>query len=120
MKTGPWNILANSVTFLNILINKQRSLDCVLFCVRARRKLLERERSEVFCLCSRYNSVNYGAWYVDKALFGSPVTTCRLVCSEISPSVNEEKAREKSGKWSDLEQFGRWRYSFSSAPCFVL
>ena len=97
IKTGPWNILANSVIFLNILINKQRSLDCALFCGRARRKLLERERSEAFCLCSRYNNVKYGAWHVDKALFGSPVATCRLVCSEISLSVNEKKLERSPG-----------------------
>ena len=31
-----------------------------------------------------------------------------------------KKAREKSGKWSDMVQFGGWRDSFSSALRYVL
>ena len=44
-----------------------------------------------FCLCSRYNNVNYGAWHVCKTLFGSSFATFRLACSEISLSINEKK-----------------------------
>ena len=44
-----------------------------------------------FRLCLRCNNVNYGAWHVYKPLFGSSVATCRLVCSEISLSINENK-----------------------------
>ena len=40
-----------------------------------------------FCICSRFNDVNYGAWYVYKPLFGSSVATCRLACSETSLSI---------------------------------
>ena len=53
------------------------------------------DRSEVFCLHSRYNNVNYGAWHVYKALFGSPVATWRLACSEISLSINEKKLERR-------------------------
>ena len=34
--------------------------------------------------------------------------------------LTKKKAWEKSGKWSDVAQFDRWRDSFSSALCFTL
>ena len=45
----------------------------------------------IFRLCLRCNNVNDGVWHVYKPLFGSSVATCRLVCSEISLSINENK-----------------------------
>ena len=45
---------------------------------------------------------NNGAWHFHKPLFGSSVATCRLACSEISLSINQKNAREKSRKRSDL------------------
>ena len=38
------------------------------------------------------------AWYVYKPLFGSPVSTCRLACSEISLSIIEKKLERSLGK----------------------
>ena len=35
-------------------------------------------------------------------------------------NVVEKRAKEKSEKCANMVQFGRWRDSFSSAPCFVL
>ena len=63
---------------------------------------------EDFCLCSLYSNVNYCAWHFCKLLFA---------CSEISLSINERKARNKSRKKSDIIQFGRWLDSFSSVLC---
>ena len=70
-----------------------------------------------FCLCSGYGNVNCDAYRVYKSSFGSSVVTFRLGCSEISLT---KKAREKSGKWSNIEHFRRWRDRFSSAVCFKL
>ena len=55
-----------------------------------------------FRICSRFNNVNYGAWYVYKPLFGSSVATCRLACSEISLSIIEKKLERSLGK---VEQY---------------
>ena len=46
-------------------------------------------------------------------------TNLWLECSEISLSIIEKKARKKSQKRSNIVQFGRWRYSFSSALCSI-
>ena len=54
--------------------------------------------SEDFRLCSRFNNVIYGAWHVNKAWFGSSVTSCRLACSEISLSIIEKKLERSPGK----------------------
>ena len=70
---------------------------------------------EDFRLCPRYNNVNYGAWHVYKPLFGSFVDICRLVCSEISLSINEKKVREKFRKWSDSTNWEMaWQLRLSS------
>ena len=53
---------------------------------------------EDFRICSRFDNVNHGAWYVYKRLFGSSVATCRLACSEISPSIIGEKLKRSPGK----------------------
>ena len=53
---------------------------------------------EDFRICSRFNNVNYGAWYVCKPLFGSSVATYRLACFEISLSIIEKKLKRSSGK----------------------
>ena len=45
-----------------------------------------------------HNKENCGAWYVYKSLFGSSVATCRLVCSEVSLSINEKKLERSPGK----------------------
>ena len=50
---------------------------------------------EDFRLCSLYNNVNYGAWYVYKPLFGSSVA--------IYP-------------FREMVQFGRWRDLVQSSP----
>ena len=68
---------------------------------------------EDFRLCSRYNSVNYGAWHVHKPLFGCSVATCRLACLQISLSINEKKPEKRS----DIVQIGRWCDSCSPALC---
>ena len=60
---------------------------------------------EDFRICSRFNIVNYGAWYVYKPLFGSSVATCRLACSEISLSIIGKKLKRSPGKgrtWFNL------------------
>ena len=53
---------------------------------------------EDFRICSPFNNVNYGAWYVYKPLFGSSVATCRLAGSEISLLVIEKKLKGSPGK----------------------
>ena len=53
---------------------------------------------EDFRIYSRFNNVNYGAWYVCKPLFGSSVPTYRLACFEISLSIIEKKLKRSSGK----------------------
>ena len=53
---------------------------------------------EDFRICSRFNNVNHGACYVYKRLFGSSVATCRLACSEISPSIIGKKLKRSPGK----------------------
>ena len=57
---------------------------------------------------SRYINVNYSAWHVyTDFFFYSSVATYRHACSENSLSINEKKkAREKSGKWSGIEEIG--------------
>ena len=52
--------------------------------------------------------------------FGSSVATCRLACSEISLSINEKRAREKSEKWLDIVQFSRWRDALSSLALYSM
>ena len=53
-------------------------------------------------------------WHVYKPLFNSSVATCRLTRSKITLLIlKRKKAREKSGKWSDIALT-------SSVPCFVL
>ena len=52
---------------------------------------------EGFRLCSRSNNVNYGAWHAYRPMFGSSVATYRLVCSEISLSINEKKLERSPG-----------------------
>ena len=85
-------------------------------------KTIKLKPSQKFCnsLFSRYNNVNYSAWHVYKPLFGTSVAICRPACSEISLSIDEKKAREKSRERSDIIQFGKWRDGFSSSLCFVL
>ena len=51
-----------------------------------------------FHICSRFNNVNYGAWYVYKPLFGCSVATCRLACSEISLSIIGKKLKRSPEK----------------------
>ena len=53
---------------------------------------------EDFRICSRFNNVHYGAWYVYKTLFGSSVATCWLACSEISLSIIKKKLKRSPGK----------------------
>ena len=52
----------------------------------------------IFCLCSRYNNINYCAWHVHKPLFGSSVAIGRLTCSEISLSIKGKKLEISPGK----------------------
>ena len=55
-------------------------------------------------MCSRFNNVNYGTWYVYKPLFDF-FTTCRLACSEISLSIIGIKLKISPGKgrtWYNL------------------
>ena len=54
--------------------------------------------SEDFRLCSLYNNVNYGAWYIYKSLSTFSVATCRLACFEITILSNEEKLERGPGK----------------------
>ena len=49
------------------------------------------------CFINKKNDVNYGVWHVYKPLFGSSVATCRLVCSKISPSINDNKQERSPG-----------------------
>ena len=51
-----------------------------------------------FRICSRFNNVNYGAWYVYKPLFGSSVATCQLAYSEMSISIIGKKLKRSPGK----------------------
>ena len=97
----------------------------VLFCFVLNTKLfliykktLE-TRSVHFCLCLRCNNVNNGAWHVYKPLFGSSVATCRLVCSEISLSINENK-QERSPRMVGHGTI--WQIAWQLCPtlCFVL
>ena len=53
---------------------------------------------EDFRICSHFNNINQGAWYVYKPLFGSSVATCQLACSEISLSIIEKKLKRSPRK----------------------
>ena len=60
---------------------------------------------EDFRICSHFNNVNCGAWYVYKPLFSSSVATYRLACSEISLSIIGKKLKRSPGKgrtWYNL------------------
>ena len=74
---------------------------------------------EDFRICSHFNNVNYGAWYVYKPLFGSSVATYLLV-AKFYFQLEKKKAKKKSRKRWNIEQVGRWRDSFSSALCSIL
>ena len=67
---------------------------------------------EDFRICSRFNNVNYGAWffccYLPARLFRNFAFNYR------------KKAKKKSRKRSNIVQFGRWCDSFSSALCSIL
>ena len=70
---------------------------------------LFRSLFEDFRLCSLYDNVNYGGSHVCKPLFGSSVATCRLACSEISPSIIGKKLKRSPGKgrtWYNLADGG--------------
>ena len=58
-----------------------------------------------FRFCLRYNNVKYCAWHVYKPLFGSSVATFWLAFPKFH-FQSTKKAREKSGKWSDIVQVG--------------
>ena len=68
---------------------------------------------EDFRLYSRYNNVDYGAWHVHEPLFW-PTRLFRNFAFNY-----RKKIGEKSRKRSDIEHFGRWPDSFSSALCTI-
>ena len=54
---------------------------------------------EDFRICSRFNNVNYGAWYVYKPLFGSSVANCRLASvPKFHFQLSELKLKRSPGK----------------------
>ena len=68
---------------------------------------------EDFCLCSRYNNVNYGAWHVCKTFVW--FFWCYLPTWLFRNFTFQKTWR----KVPDIVRFGRWRDSLSSALCSI-
>ena len=74
---------------------------------------------EDFRLCASYESVNYGAWHV----YNLCLVLLLLPAGSLVPKFHfqlREKKQERSLGDDRKVGIGRWRDSFSSAPCFVL
>ena len=90
------SFLLCSILFLNTKLYILYECSLCLICITVRKltillsvktfktRTVFRFLSEDFRLCSLYNNVNYGAWYVYKSLSTFSVATCRLSCFEIT------------------------------------